>query len=406
MPDETEEPKRRLPWWRLMWTGNFLVVSILIHLLFIVGATVWVVQTIQEQRKVTFQGGAPAPNPGKRAMEHQIQVAKRQSGSSAPAVAKRITTTGMAKFTLPDMPDMPGLESTAPAHMAGMGGSGFGLGMGTGLGGAAGAGGGGGGGTGVAAPAFGFREAPRPGFLVGTFYDLKQDREGNSTDMNEAGYSWAVQGFVRNGWREKDLERFYQAPQKLHAPQIFMPMMDANAAPDAFGVADKVQPRMWVVVYRGKVTPNESGHYRFCGFGDDVLVVRWRKQVVLDCGFMDVTGLPPEGHVRSEGLYLNGSLPPRYQGLGIGTRFYASANTSYDIEILVGEQPGGQFKAWLMLMKVGKDYEKDAGGEPKLPIFRLADGPPPEVHGEAPAFDPNGPVWRGSEIKASLLDSR
>ncbi|MDX2082024.1 MAG: hypothetical protein SFU53_14660 [Terrimicrobiaceae bacterium] len=397
--------KPRLPWWKLMWTGNFLILSILIHLLFIVGATVWVVQTIQAQRKVTFQGGAAAPNPGRRAMEHQVQVAKRQMGSSAPAVAKRITTTGLATFTLPEMPDMPGIESSAPALMAGMGGSGFGLGVGSGLGGGPG-GGGGGSGTGVAAPAFGFRDAPKPGFLVGTFYDLKQDRDGKPTNMNEEGYGWTVQGFVRNGWKEKDLEPFFQAPQKLYAPQIFMPMMDANAAPAAFGVGERVQPRMWIVVYRGKVTPNESGYYRFCGFGDDVLVVRWRKQVVLDCGFMDVTGLQPEGYVRSEGLAIHGSLPPRYQGLGIGTRFYASANSSYDIEILVGEHPGGQFKAYLMLMKVGEDYEQDLGGQPKLPIFRLADGPPPEITGEAPVFRPDGPIWRGSEAKASLLDAR
>jgi len=400
-PEANARPK--LPWWKLMWSGNFLILSILIHLLFALGATIWVVQTIQAQRKVTFQGGPPASNPARRAIEHQVQVAKRQNATSAPAFAKRITTTGMAKFTLPEMPDIPALDSTAPATMAGMGGGGVGQGIGGGLG---GAGGGTGTGTGVAAPAFGFKEIPKDGALVGTFYDLKQDPQGNPTNMNEESYGWAVQAFLRNGWKEKDLERFYQAPQKLYAPQIFIPTLDANVAPQSFGVGDKVQPRLWVVIYRGRVTPSESGNYRFVGFGDDVLVVRWKNKVVLDSGFMDATGLRPEGYVRSEGLALGGSLPASYQGMGIGTRFSAAANNSYEIEVLVGERPGGQFKAYLMLMKVGEEYTKDAAGQPVLPIFRLAKTPPPEIHGEAPVFNPDGPVWSAGEPKTSLLDAR
>ena len=62
---------------------------------------------------------------------------------SAPAQAKRITTTGLSKVSLPDMPVISTSTDFTPGKMAGMGGTGMGLGMAGGMGGAGGGGGGG-----------------------------------------------------------------------------------------------------------------------------------------------------------------------------------------------------------------------------------------------------------------------
>lgn len=138
------QPKSRLL--RRLFAGKFLAVSIAVHLLFAAGATLWVVQSIQAQRKLTFHSGMPSPNPSLHALEHQVQIAKRKNTMSAPAVQKRITATALSKVTLPEMPampTMPALPSMMPTKMAGMGGAGLGLGIG-GLGSGSGFGRGGG----------------------------------------------------------------------------------------------------------------------------------------------------------------------------------------------------------------------------------------------------------------------
>src|SRR5207244_13264763 len=97
---ETRETTRR--WIATILGSKFLVISIAVHLLFGVGAAYWVVQRYQANRKLTFKGGPPSPNPSTRALEHKVQTAKKQSTMSAPSLAKRITTTGLAKVALPE----------------------------------------------------------------------------------------------------------------------------------------------------------------------------------------------------------------------------------------------------------------------------------------------------------------
>ena len=145
MSDTSPEPapKSRLPFWTAILGSKFLLVSIAVHLLGGVGATYYVVQSIAAKRKLTFAGGPPAVNASQRALEHKVSMAKKKNTMSAPAQAKRITTTGLSKVALPEMPSMPNATDVLPNRMAGMGGTGTGFGFG---GGGMGTGGGGGGG--------------------------------------------------------------------------------------------------------------------------------------------------------------------------------------------------------------------------------------------------------------------
>lgn len=112
--------------------GAFLIVSIIVHLLFALSATYFVVQTINARRKLTFQAGPKSPNPSQRAVEHAVSLAKKQNTMSAPAQPKRITTAGASKVALPDMPAMPQLDAFTPGKMAGVAGmAGTGLSSGT-----------------------------------------------------------------------------------------------------------------------------------------------------------------------------------------------------------------------------------------------------------------------------------
>ena len=147
--------------WRRFFRGNFLVISIAVHLLFAAGAAIWVVQEIQTKRKLTFRAGEKSPNRGTRALEHRVQLQKKRQTMSAPAQSKRIVSTGLAKFTLPEMPSMP---TTAGANVSKMSGAGAAPGA---LGATAPMAAGGTGGGGPAINFFGLRtQAKRIAFLV------------------------------------------------------------------------------------------------------------------------------------------------------------------------------------------------------------------------------------------------
>jgi hypothetical protein len=395
-PAEVAPPvpaKRRWSWKH--FGGKFLVISIAVHLLFGAGAAVYVVQRYQANRKLTFKGGPPSPNPSTRAIEHKVQMAKKQSTMSAPTLNKRITTTGMSKVALPDMPAMPKVAAQ-PAKMASAGGTdaSFAMGAMTNTGGT--------GGGGAAVPFFGFRESKGGGSLVGKFYDLKQTKDGKPSNLDEKAFPKELSDFVR-GWNESHFAKYFVGPNPLYTTQIFIPKIDANQGPRAFNLS-RVQPKMWVIHYKGSVVPTESGTYRFVGMGDDVLVVRFNGQVVLDCGPSMPSGKEPRSFYASDGLQLKSDMP-WYKGLGRGDAFQVNAGESYPMEVLVGEWPGGDFKAWLLLEKDGVQYEKDSKGNPILPIFKLQASEVPKPSVEAPVFAKQGPVWKAEKAKADASPS-
>jgi hypothetical protein len=392
-PPLIQRRETRARWWNWQRAGGkFLLISIGVHLLLGIGATVWVVQRYQATRKLTFKGGPPSPNPSTRAIEHKVQMAKKQSSMTAPSLAKRITTTGLSKVALPDMPAMPKLAAQ-PTKMAGAGGTDVSFNAGSMMqSGGSGAGG-------AAVPFFGFREAKGGGSLAGKFYDLKQLKNGKPSNLDqEHGYPDEVSRFIKGGWSESHFEKYFVGPNPLYTTQIFIPKTKAEEGPRAFNLGGRVQPKMWVVHYKGNVIPNESGTYRFVGIGDDVLVVRFEGRVVLDCGSTNPSGKAPDKFYASDGLQLKGDMP-WYKGLGRGDAFQVKAGESYPMEVLMGEWPGGDFKAWLMLEKDGAQYDKDSKGNPILPIFKLAASDVPKPATEAPVFAKGGPVWKAERAK-------
>jgi hypothetical protein len=384
-------PVRKRGWYWKLFDSKFLFISIVVHLLFGAVAAYVVVNRFQAARKLTFKAGPPSPNPSTRALEHKVQMAKKQSTMSAPSMAKRITSTAPSKVSLPEMPAMPKL-AVPPVKMAGAGGADVSFNAG-GMTASSGSGAGG-----AAVPFFGFRESKGGGALSGHFYDLKQLKNGTPSKLDEKEYPNELKKFVNSGWNPANLERFFIGPNPLYTTQIFIPSIDANQGPLAFGLGGRVQPKMWVVHYKGNVVPTESGTFHFVGVGDDVLVVRFNNRVVLDAGFCSLTDHQPSKFYASAGLRLDPKMG-FYKGLGQGDPIQVSGGQSYPIDILIGEWPGGQFKAYLMLEKEGVQYEKDSKGSPILPIFKLADSTVAQPASEAPVFAKNGPVWKAEKAK-------
>ena len=378
-------PPATLPWynWR-RWGWNFLTVSILAHALFGVVAAYLIVATIQGKPKQNFQAPGPkGPNAPTRALEHRVQMAKKQQTMSAPAAAKRITTTGLSKVSLPSLPAMPKLDAAvAPATLTGMGGSGLGLG---GFGGGGGGGGGSSGGGGLSL--FGLRSGGTG--LRGTFYDLKQTRNKTPSTIQELGpYVHQLDQFLQGGWNEGLLNQFFKAPSPLYTNQIFVPRINSEEAPKAFGVEKDVKPSFWMALYKGQVSPPETGTYYFVGGGDNILIVRLNGNIVLDRSwtYQNLFGIDKTWRPTALYDYKFSDLPG---GFAKGKPVELKAGEFYDMEILLGDDGGKAFFS-LLVEKEGGEYMKKYG-LPILPVFRTSNIPPPP--GDQPPFQPGGPIW-------------
>ena len=383
-------PPRQVPWYSWRRLGyNFLTLSLLAHLLLGVGAAYFVV-AVNYPKKKTFTG-PPTGNPNKHAVEHKVSLAKTQQRSSAPVAAKRVTTTGASKVALPTMPSMPMDAALTPVSMSGMGGGG--------IGGLGGGGGGGTGGGGGGPNFFGLRSTGTGTGLVGTFYDLKQTPGRQSTGMTPEIYGNKITQFAQGGFNTGILSNFYKASQPIYATRIFTPRVPAELGPVAFGVEKEVQPRMWMVHYKGTVVAPESGTFRFAGLGDDVLLVRFDGKMVLDgCWSIDTKTVPGQTNYK-----LDWGAPGK--GGTVGIPFTVEEGKSYPIEVAIGEQPGGYSAAALFVMKNGEHFAKDKKGGDIMPVFRTTTAtdlpvPPPNSFYAPHIF--TGPAWKTQAAKAEF----
>jgi hypothetical protein len=118
--------------------------------------------------------------------------------------------------------------------------------------------------------AFGFRDRAR-GDLVGTMYDLKRDRSGK---LRQANFMDDLQFILNHQLEPGAFNNFFRVPRSLYLSHLYVPYMDANAGPEAFGVGDLMESRNWLVHYRGYLQAAIAGRYRFVGLFDDLLMVQ------------------------------------------------------------------------------------------------------------------------------------
>lgn len=439
-PDTPPDPYNEIPvaittpakltlWQKL--GGTSLTASVVFHAALLVIALFWIFKIVTPpEKKVDFMprsGGGGSVSAEKRTQQRRLQMLQ-------PDRPRTVAIGASSAFTLPEpdpLTSISSLGSLASGSISGgLGGtgSGGGSGAGTGLGFGAGSGLGRSDGSGTKNP-FGGLSLDRNA-LVGTFYDLKQTRDGRPTGLSVEQAQKALVDFTTHGWRDITLNKYFQAPDSLYQSKLYIPSMSADEAPAAFNVADKVKPGRWAIVYRGTVTPPRSGKFRFVGGADDVLVVRFNGRNVFDHGWYSGTTdarisqnfkalMNPE---KNEGLerimrrHYPMPLPLQtftYQttkninqqigGMAVGPVFEAIAGREYPIDILLSELPGGLFCGSLLIQEQGVPYDKAPSGAPILPIFRFDKSvPAPTKADNAPPYDPNGPVWRVTSSRGRI----
>ena len=371
-------------WQRWMaWSGSFLVLSILLHVLLLGGATVLVVQVIQG-RKEKLKFTAPPPSAA-AAAEHKVKPSKK-STAAAPAVSKRITSTAAnAQIALPAMEMNSSSPDVMASVMSGMGSAGLGNGSG-----AAG---------GMASmplsglTAFGFKGANKGG-LVGRLYDIRQTADRRPTEaakqgMSSPGYYKVIGDFISKNWDDEVLKKYYCAPDSMLAVQMYMPCKGSSGAAEAFGVEKEMKNPLWVIHYKGTVVASEDGEYRFWASNDDFMAVRFDGKPVL-AGRGVINHSPPQAlrylvpestppGSRPDVNYMQGGMSVK------GCWFRVERGKSYPIDILIGDT-GGLYHQILLIEERNpkQPYPMRTSPPlvPRLPLVQFRKGIP------MPTYDP------------------
>jgi hypothetical protein len=206
--------------------------------------------------------------------------------------------------------------------------------------------------------------------------------------------------FTRSGWKTSKIARFYRSPKKLYATSVMMPQIRSSVAPAAFDEADTIG-YAWMVHYKGPLVYPEDITFRFWGHGDDVMVVRVNGEVVLNASWPDdnrgtylIGGTWQSSSADSRRFYFGNNLAV------VGDWITLKAGEPQDMEVIIGEVPGGAFCTYLVVEVEGEEYERNRQGAPILPMFKteepsldLVDAISAHLVPEEASIT-NGPVFR------------
>lgn len=354
MVDEPAERRKRIR--RLVIL--ILLISVGIHIVAGLGAGIWVIARYFAQPQAQFvvqKQVQMAPQD----REHRMRMEEVTSLRQKPVFNNRIQSLRPSKLALPELPRIP-LETITPIdtealisdQVEGLGQHGTGSGSGPG-------------------GFFGGSGAAGSGLLAGRLFDLKKNHRGEGTPggMTNEKYLSMVGQIARSPNATAALDKFFAAPDTLYMPRLAVPIISANEAPKAFKVEKEIQPSYWIAVYQGRATAPDTGSYKFVGFADDILLVKINGRLVFDGSLLGATRLAHKE----------------------GTTFSVKKGEAYDIEIIIGECPGGYFSGWLQLQKQGgshKPYWFRMNNEPVKYNARGGDGTQ-----QKPQDGINGPVW-------------
>jgi hypothetical protein len=359
--------KRRKKFFSSHAKSSALVVSMVLHAVLVVVALSFVAVTVIQKQDQTFET-AQVKRPRIKLKKLTVPVNIKKKKIEKPKLRKAIIAKPKNKSIDIKMPEIAGFKGGA-GYLdggGGLGSLGFGLEIDL-FGGSKGSG----------------------NELEGTFYDLKMKPDGSPAKMDENYYNEVIQKFI-GSWNLRTFDRYFKAPKKKFATFFMIPNIPADEAPKAYAVDDVVKPKQWVAYYKGKIAAPESGRYRFWGIADDILMVRVKKDLVLDANLNSGICDWQSKDERSRKFGMSAA------SLEIGDWFFLGKGRPADIEVLIGERPGGVFYTHLLIEQDGVDYPKGADGRPILPIFKTAAIPEkliPQMKLEPNTCSIDGPVF-------------
>jgi len=324
-----------------------VVLSIVIHAALFLLAGMLVVFTVVKKEEKRFEPPKAVERPKMKLKKPKVKIKKTSRPKPTTRIVTKIDRASMPDIQLPEM-------------------SGLGEGLADGIG--------------------GFDMMPDLGEVtvfgsgqsigndfVGTFYDFKRDRNGRSIPMSPETYRNELADFVVSGWNPSKLARYYRSPRKLYTTTFMVPPIFSSVAPTAFGENDTIG-YCWLAHYKGQLVHKDGITFRFWGQGDNVLLVRVNGKVVLSACW------PGVGRMESylTGVWQSSSADSRKYYLGnnksvVGDWITLDPGVPLDMEVVIGEVPGGGFCAMLTVEVEGSEYEKNKQNGPILPMFKTAE---------------------------------
>ncbi|MGB0744708.1 MAG: hypothetical protein ACPGSB_09290 [Opitutales bacterium] len=307
------------------------MVSFLLHLaaLLIFGTIKFVSEVLREE--TVFEAAQILPPP-QQEKEYTVNI-KQRNQSTPPPRPPAITVNNPSQLDIPPLDIDVNIDSSA---VFGRGGGGFGSGL-----------------ADIRDMAVDFKltdfgyTGKTEGTLEATLIDLKRDRSGKP--VRSGSRTGPLREFTDSSWNLNNLTRkYYSAKNKLYASFWMIENGPAAKAPEAFGVADEIQPSQIAALYQGQYSPAKDMKMRFVGMADDVLIVRLNNEIVLDASWQEGYSELP---LKEEGP----TIPSIPKALRNGEWVNLKAGQVYDLSILVAEIPGGYFCCYLFYQIEGDD---------------------------------------------------
>lgn len=226
--------------------------------------------------------------------------------------------------------------------------------------------------TGAAGGSGGFGSSDSAsGGLAGKLYDFKQSPDGDEIRYDLADREEFVDRVLRlqrSRFSASSLRRHFVAPNSLYLTHLAIPDSSASAGPEYFGAKDSIKPSGWMAHYRGQVVVPKSGTYRFSGLGDDYLVVmvNGRERLVACWGDIQARVAGRWDPTEPSGQFTS---PMPGMKLVFGDWISLKEGDVIDLDLAIGERPGGKVGFVLHIEEKGVEYRKAPDGRPILPLF-------------------------------------
>lgn len=304
--------------------------------------------------------------------------------------------------------------------------------------------------------------------LPGVLYDLKRTSNGESTGLMEMQegkqfnrlrtmvYVWNLpdtagkesvmvpylKRFVVSNWPYRtdsggniffsEFSQFSRSPVNLYQSYFYQPLLSSENAPRTISGDSRVSNAGWIGINAGYVVAPFTGKFRFVGYGDDALVVRFDNQIVLDYGVYALTlgkklddtwdwkailgGTaaktdPQNRMVLNNPVYSRCKLETYFpslfdkRGLAKGVPISVTKGKHYPVEILVADIEQNKFGTALLIERLDSNGVPLKNDPAKLPLFRTSSELPGHSSGSFPDFDENSPIWRVVDSKGKPIQS-
>ena len=175
----------------------------------------------------------------------------------------------------------------------------------------------------------------------------------------------------RAKFSDSSLRRHFVAPASLYLTHLAIADSNASSGPEYFGAKDSIKPSGWMAHYSGKVTVPKTGTYRFSGLGDDylMLMINGRPRLVASWGDIQASVAGRWEPTEPSGRFTS---PMPGMPLVFGDWINLKAGEVIDIDLAIGERPGGKVGFVLHVEEKGVSYRKAPNGRPILPLFTTA----------------------------------